>query len=150
MSFQYIIHPNTGIIYSISSKNGRDILKHYIKYYQYSGGKCSLCGSKNTTKATCPLNKRSKHKKPEKHPNAFLGVVSEWSPPKWDKTDTFMKIDNDGGGDTLWVEDLVPGYNGDITIDSDGNFRYTHDGGEEDDTIKYYIFKGRFLFVMGL
>ena len=49
--------------------------------------------------------------------------------------------DNDGGGDTLWVESWVPG-NGNIDIDADGNFRYTHDGGEEDDTIKYYIFNG--------
>ena len=41
----------------------------------------------------------------------------------------------------MWVESWVPG-NGNIDIDADGNFRYTHDGGEEDDTIQYYIFNG--------
>ena len=31
------------------------------------GGKCSICGSENTTKATCPLNPNAKNPNPKKH-----------------------------------------------------------------------------------
>jgi hypothetical protein len=37
---------------------------------QYGGGNCALCGSLNTTKATCPLNKNAKNVNTLKHPNA--------------------------------------------------------------------------------
>ena len=49
--------------------------------------------------------------------------------------------DDDGGGDTLWVDYHVP-IDAPIVLDSDGSFVYTHDGGEEDDTIQYHIFNG--------
>lgn len=41
-------------------------------YYQTGGGNCTLCGSPNTNRSTCPLNSKvakDKHN-PEKHPNA--------------------------------------------------------------------------------
>ena len=37
---------------------------------QFGGGICSLCGSKNSTKTTCPLNKEAKNPSPSKHYNA--------------------------------------------------------------------------------
>jgi hypothetical protein len=36
------------------------------------GGNCSLCGSPNTTKATCPLNVDAKNPTKSKHPLAKL------------------------------------------------------------------------------
>lgn len=43
---------------------------------QYGGGNCSLCGSPNTTKATCPLNPNAKNVNAIKHPNAFKSATS--------------------------------------------------------------------------
>ena len=41
-----------------------------FKINQIGGGACSLCGSPNTNRSTCPLNKDAKSPKPSKHPNA--------------------------------------------------------------------------------
>lgn len=43
---------------------------------QYGGGNCSLCGSPNTTKATCPLNPNAKNVNAIKHPNAVKSATS--------------------------------------------------------------------------
>lgn len=46
------------------------------KYYeQYGGGNCSLCGSPDTNKSTCPLNQDAKNPNPAKHPNASGAAV---------------------------------------------------------------------------
>jgi len=37
---------------------------------QFGAGKCSLCGSSGTSKATCPLNTKAKNPDPKKHPLA--------------------------------------------------------------------------------
>ena len=37
---------------------------------QFGAGKCSLCGSSGTSKATCPLNPKAKNPDPKKHPLA--------------------------------------------------------------------------------
>ena len=37
---------------------------------QFGAGKCSLCGSSGTSKATCPLNSKAKNPDPKKHPLA--------------------------------------------------------------------------------
>jgi len=44
----------------------------YVLDKQIGGGKCSLCGSPNTSKATCPLNPKSKKNvaNARKHPLA--------------------------------------------------------------------------------
>jgi hypothetical protein len=44
----------------------------YVLDKQIGGGKCSLCGSPNTSKATCPLNPKSKKNatNTRKHPLA--------------------------------------------------------------------------------
>jgi predicted DNA-binding WGR domain protein len=37
---------------------------------QFGAGKCSICGSSGTSKATCPLNPKAKNPDPKKHPLA--------------------------------------------------------------------------------
>lgn len=63
--YNKIYSPNTKKVYSINSKDGLDILKKYIM--QSGGAKCSLCGALRVTKATCPMNPKSKNPKPKKH-----------------------------------------------------------------------------------
>ena len=50
------------------------ICKIFIFYIimtnQFGAGKCSLCGSSGTSKATCPLNPKAKNPDPKKHPLA--------------------------------------------------------------------------------
>jgi hypothetical protein len=43
-------------------------------YEQYGGGNCSLCGSPDTNKSTCPRNPEAKNPNPAKHPNASAGL----------------------------------------------------------------------------
>ena len=40
------------------------------KLEQHGGGKCGLCKSPGTTKASCPLNPKAKHPNPARHPLA--------------------------------------------------------------------------------
>ena len=42
---------------------------------QFGAGKCSLCGSPGTSKATCPLNPKAKNPNPKKHPLAKKSQV---------------------------------------------------------------------------
>ena len=42
---------------------------------QLGAGKCSLCGSPGTSKATCPLNPKAKNPNPKKHPLAKKSQV---------------------------------------------------------------------------
>ena len=64
-----IYHPSLRRYVTLSSEPGRNILSKYI---QNGGGICSLCGSPNTNKATCPLNTKSKNILPDKHPKAIV------------------------------------------------------------------------------
>jgi len=48
-------------------------LKHY--YEQYGGGNCTLCGSPDTNKSTCPQNPEAKNPNSAKHPNAQAALV---------------------------------------------------------------------------
>ena len=47
---------------------------------QFGAGKCSLCGSLGTTKATCPLNPKAKNPDPKKHPLANKSKVTKVLP----------------------------------------------------------------------
>jgi len=64
-----IYHPTLRRYVTLSSELGRNILSNYI---QNGGGICSICGSPNTNKATCPLNTKSKNILPDKHPKATV------------------------------------------------------------------------------
>ena len=64
--YKNIINPVTGKKVSIFSKIGKNILNNYMN--QIGSGKCSICHSVGTTKATCPLNSKAKHPNASKHP----------------------------------------------------------------------------------
>jgi len=54
---------------------------------QFGAGKCSLCGSSGTSKATCPLNTKAKNPDPKKHllaekPTTTLSLLSNKSKSK--------------------------------------------------------------------
>ena len=66
--YKNIINPVTGKKVSIFSKIGKNILNNYMN--QIGSGKCSICHSVGTTKATCPLNSKAKHPNASKHPKA--------------------------------------------------------------------------------
>ena len=66
--YKNIINPVTGERVYIFGKIGKNILNNYMN--QIGSGKCSICHSVGTTKATCPLNSKAKHPNVSKHPNA--------------------------------------------------------------------------------
>lgn len=62
--YSVIYDPVTQQKHPIHSKKGISLLKKYI---MIGGAKCSICEAKGVTKATCPLNPKSKNPNPEKH-----------------------------------------------------------------------------------
>ena len=84
--YKNIINPVTGKKVSIFSKIGKNILNNYMN--QIGSGKCSICHSVGTTKATCPLNNKAKHPNASKHPKANSGWEKIKSKPKANKTAT--------------------------------------------------------------
>lgn len=99
--WNYIVNPESGRNVNINGQIGRKIIKNYLiqlggdfpssfsqdvqRASQKGGGNCSLCGSPNTTKRTCPLNQAAKNKNISKHPNAKKGKKTKkgkaWSTP---------------------------------------------------------------------
>jgi len=59
-----------------TARNGARYIKlangrcQFVSCNQDGAGKCSLCGSKGTSKTTCPLNPKAKKPNSSKHPNA--------------------------------------------------------------------------------
>ena len=69
-----IYHPFSNTYIPLKSNLGKNILSKYI---HIGGGNCKLCGSPNTNSATCPLNKNSKNKLPEKHPKSLVHIPNK-------------------------------------------------------------------------
>lgn len=72
--YSVIYNPVTHRKYPIRSKKGIALLK---KYLMIGGAKCSICGGKGVSKATCPLNPKSKNPNPTKHNAHKLVKVSK-------------------------------------------------------------------------